>query len=108
MRCLVSSLDAYVRREGRSSRKSSASNPSSPSERTSSPRSLSKILNDVTFLENEIVQSIFKKSKDQLEKMVAPAILEFEGLGGVRRPKGLGNFSFFYFLLFLSFLKKNN
>jgi len=77
LRCLFSSLDGLLRRDS----KGTKSIPGGP-------KSLSKLRNDIGFLLGELVQHFVKKGKDNLDKMITSAVLEYEGLQGVKKPKG--------------------
>jgi len=92
LRCLFSSLDALLRKEARGIK----SGPGAP-------KSLTKLLNDIHFLETELVGQFLKKAKESIEKMVVTAVLENEGLPGVKKPKSLDS-SLFFLLFFFSLL----
>ena len=86
LRCLFSSLDALLRKEARGIK----SGPGAP-------KSLTKLLNDIHFLETELVGQFLKKAKESIEKMVVTAVLENEGLPGVKKPKSTFSLAFFFF-----------
>jgi len=69
LRCLFSSLDALLRKEARGIK----SGPGAP-------KSLTKLLNDIHFLETELVGQFLKKAKESIEKMVVTAVLENSSL----------------------------
>jgi len=78
LRAIVSSFDPSARKDQRGVKV-----------QPGGPKSLSKVMNDITLLAGNLVYQILKRTKDYIEKMVVSAILEHEGLPGVKRPRAL-------------------